>query len=445
MDRNKIIIGDSYVILQAMETASVDCVVTSPPYYALRDYGLPKTKWPACELRIMYGFAPIEIPAMECCLGLESDPLQFVAHLVLIFEQIKRVLKPWGTCWVNMGDTYATRAGAQVEQSIRGNDNFINQGQNAGRSRKPPQGLKVKDMMGVPWMMAFALRSAGWWLRSDIIWYKENAMPESVRDRPTKAHEYFFLLTKRKKYFYDADAIREPHLPQSIERAARARSATHKNVNGAPGQSPHTMLRPKSNENLNRPRPNATDHNREKRTPLEALDAGEALHVAGSNKRTVWNIPTKAFKGAHFATFPDALITPCILAGTSQHGNCAKCGKPYTRIAKYNIIPTSKAAKTFVVDERDHGADENDQGSNRQRDGHKSGHITEVLTKGWAKPCKCDTDQIVRPLVLDPFIGSGTTAAVAKLLSCDFIGIDLAGHYEKLRTKRLHNSLGLFA
>lgn len=385
--RNKVLKGDCYKTLKTLPENSVDCIVTSPPYFNLRDYGLPKTKWPEFQLKIMYGYPPITIPAMECCLGLEPDPLQFVAHLVMIFEECKRVLAPWGTCWINMGDTYATNA--QTLDKSFGNPEF-----NVGRpsrdatsipKKKVPQGLKRKDMIGIPWMMAFALRSHGWYLRSDVIWNKPNAMPESVKDRPTKAHEYFFLLAKSEHYYYDSDAIREAPLPQSVARQKRAKSAKHKNATPPPGQSLQTF---------NRPRPNVN----KRRSLLEVLDEGQGLHPLGSNKRTIWSVPTIGIPDAHFAIYPEELITPCIKAGTSQHGNCDECGKPYKR-----------------------------------------------GKKGWEKPCSCSTDKVRRPLVLDPFGGSGTTGIVAQSHGCDYVVCELSDQYIPILLQRFRKSLGMFA
>lgn len=396
-----------------------DMVVTSPPYYGLRDYQLQKTSWPAFDLSILPGFSPVHIPEETCCLGLEKNILAYVAHIVIVFEEVKRILKPHGTLWLNIGDSYAGNGAAYGDD----NSTLIGRKHNklmgaATRFEKKPTGIKSKDMIGVPWLLAFALRGAGWYLRSDIIWEKPNTMPESVNDRPTKAHEYIFLLSKKKKYYYDADAIREPHKTTSIERQMRAVGNNHKHLQGAPGQPPHTIKRERPNVNG-------------KRTPMEAMDLGHGLHVAGSNKRTVWTVNTVPYKGKHYAAFPPRLILPCILAGTSEHGNCAKCGKPYKRITERKLVPLPDAAKIFVVTERDLDADENDQGSNRALDGHKSGYITSHITKGWKKECRCKTDQISRPIVADIFMGTGRTAIVAKKHNRDIFGVELSDQFIK--------------
>lgn len=272
-----------------MERESVQCVVTSPPYWGLRDYG------------------------HESQIGLEKTPEEYVGRLVEIFAEVRRVLRKDGTVWLNLGDSYAGGAGGRgdVGRDIPRGD---------GTTGKPsakhngvrlqsvvPIGLKPKDLVGIPWMVAFALRADGWYLRSDIIWSKPNPMPESVTDRPTKSHEYIFLLSKNQKYYFDANSVRQPHKEASILRQERAVSTFHKNVNGAPGQTPHSM---------SRPRPNAKGL----RTALEALDHGEPLHRNGRNIRTVWTVTTHGFPDAHFATFPPDLIKPCILAGAPIGG-----------------------------------------------------------------------------------------------------------------------------
>jgi len=464
--RNKIFIADVYKDLKRLPANCLDVIVTSPPYYALRNYDVQATKWPKCKLSIMYGFPPISIPAMTCCLGHEPDPLQYVAHLVLIFREARRVLKPTGNLWLNLGDTYVT------------NTMICRKGFNAPSGKILTDGLKRKDMMGIPFMVAYALRTDGWFFRQDNVWAKENAMPESVKDRTSKSHEYVFHFTKSEHYFYDADAIREQHKPQSLKRANRARSANHKNSKGAPGQPPHTFLQSKVNEGVNRARPNLNG----RRTAQEALDEGQALHVVGANKRSVWavpeelaiwkwlssvlppeqfkeiwqrftieasdkssiwNLPTEAFPESHYAIFPQKLVEPCIVASVSHKGNCAKCGKPYKRKTERSLVPTYAAAKTLVIDDRDQNADKNDQGSNRQKAGHKPGCITSIDTIGWEKPCTCDTDEVVPPIAGDLFMGTGTTALVAATHGIDYVGWDLQEKYVEMKDRRFKKVFGL--
>jgi DNA modification methylase len=258
-----------------MPDESVQCCVTSPPYFGLRDYGA------------------------DGQIGLEASPLVFIARLVQIFAEVRRVLRADGTAWVNMGDSYAGSWGAQGRPQ--------GSGQMTGRSvvsarqinnhpalktrtgvRGREMGMKAKDMMGIPWRLAFALQDDGWYLRQDIIWHKPNPMPESVRDRCTKSHEYLFLLSKQRHYYFDQDQIAE----DSVE----PRGPGNVNpVESLPGE------RPTANSNL--------------RGSLHKIGAR-----ASRNKRSVWTVPTQSFKGAHFATFPPELIRPCILAGAPRGG-----------------------------------------------------------------------------------------------------------------------------
>lgn len=272
----KILHGDCLEVLAAQPSASVHCCVTSPPYYGLRDYGLPPTTWPAIN----------DTPAMTCCLGLEPTPAAFIDHLVLIFREVRRVLRPDGTLWLNIGDSYCSTdkwgGGGNTGRQTVANDGTVPSW--AVRQRKAPMpGIKPKDLIGVPWMLAFALRADGWHLRQDIIWHKPNPMPEPVRDRCTKAHEYVFLLSKSERYYFDSDAMQEP--------AVEPRGPGNKNpVTSLPGE------RKGENHNLR-----------------------GSIHKIGPrktrNKRSVWTISTKPFKGAHFATMAPTLAETCIKAG----------------------------------------------------------------------------------------------------------------------------------
>lgn len=449
--RNNVIHGDVLEVIDQFPDQLADMVVTSPPYYKAREYQdgdkpIPPTHWPACELKIMYGFPAIKIPEMKCCLGHEPDPLYYVAHMVLIFEKVRAKLKDTGTLWLNIGDTWKSQGGGIKN------------------------GLRHKDMIGIPFMVAFALRTAGWYLRMDNIWSKPNPLTESVNDRPTKSHEYIFLLSKQKSYYYDGDAIRTEHKSESVKRAARARSEKHKMMNGAPGQTKHSPH--KAKQNLNN-----------KRTPSEVFAEGESLHEVGANKRSVWEeedpwtlwqwlllhgpadvikplldkyvqendikhsvwwIANGGIKESHFAAYPEKLITPCVLAGTSRKGNCATCGAPYRREADYKSIPTQKAAKTLVVDQRNHDADRRSRADNFQKDGKMPGYITQVTTNGWVKTCKCKSKTIVKPIVFDPFMGSGTTAIVAEANGCDYAGIEISKEYVAIKDTRMKNNFKMF-
>jgi DNA modification methylase len=245
LKRFDIRVGDSLSVLRRMDTESVDCVVTSPPYWGLRDYGV------------------------DGQLGLERTPEEYVSNMVAVFHEVRRVLRNDGTCWINIGDSYAT-----------------------GRMSNA---LKPKDLVGIPWRLAFALQADGWYLRADIIWHKPNPMPESVTDRPAKGHEYLFLLAKSERYFYDADAIKEAYAESSLQRLATPIQDVRTGVVGG--------LRKQGEHGL-------------RDAPTRQL----AANPNGRNKRTVWTVATRPFKDAHFATFPPKLIEPCILAGCRKGG-----------------------------------------------------------------------------------------------------------------------------
>tara|TARA_R100000234_G_scaffold852_1_gene712 strand:- start:23 stop:1069 length:1047 start_codon:yes stop_codon:yes gene_type:complete len=337
MTRPKLLNGDVRQTLRELESKSVQCVVTSPPYWSLRDYGntpsiwggdldcdhkfgkekkgdtrdhnVGKTRWNhvygdgeiSPHIEVSQGCYCKKCGAWKGCLGLEPTPQQFTKNMVEVFREVKRVLRDDGTLWLNIGDSYASSGGRQLEG-----------------------GLKYKDLVGIPWQLAFALQEDGWYLRSDIIWHKPNPMPESVKDRPTKSHEYIFLFSKCEKYYYDYEAIKE-------------KGEYPAGTKGAKGSTE------RYNTNLVNSRP-----------------PEYKIYDGMRNKRTVWSINTKPYKEAHFATFPEEIPEICIKAGT------------------------------------------------------KTGD-----------------------LVLDPFIGSGTTCAVAMRLGRKSIGIDLNEEYLKLARKRL--------
>jgi DNA modification methylase len=276
IDTNVILEGDCIQSLKSLPEGIVNTCITSPPYYALRDYGA------------------------DGQIGLEKTPEEYVQKLVEVFREVKRVLRDDGTLWLNLGDSYvggkgSSGQGSSEYQSIRASDGVsINQHYHniGGKGEVRPTDnmavmrklrLKPKDLIGIPWMVAFALRNDGWYLRQDIIWHKPNPMPESVSDRCTKSHEYIFLLSKSKTYYYDAESIKEP-VKQDWGTRDRTNGKYH---NAGTGLNPHTGLQ-KSYEK--------------------------------ANKRSVWSITTKPFHGAHFATFPPDLIEPCVIAGSPEGG-----------------------------------------------------------------------------------------------------------------------------
>ena len=238
---------------------SVDCVITSPPYWGLRDYGVDNQ------------------------IGLEPTIEEYIEKITQVFREVKRVLKPTGTLWLNMGDAYNSNPCHNGKSFRRDRAEII------PRRNINQTGLKPKDLVGMPWRVAFALQAEGWYLRSDIIWAKPNPMPESVTDRPTKAHEYVFLMSKNKSYFYDADAVREDgptyiRKPSGYDQDGQKRTDGSKPYTGKGGFADDTII------------------------------------THGRNKRTVWEIATQPYSEAHFATFPEKLVEPCILAGTREGG-----------------------------------------------------------------------------------------------------------------------------
>ena len=296
---HRILIGDCIEMVRTLPDESVHTCVTSPPYFGLRDYGVNGQ------------------------IGLEETPAEFIARLVELFREVRRVLRNDGTVWVNMGDTYASRPNGTGGFGGQGGDapHVAIRTANARRSSQVPQGLKHKDLMGVPWRLAFALQDDGWYLRQDIIWAKPNPMPESTRDRCTKAHEYIFLLSKSPQYYCDMSAIREPAAESSNIRWAQdlERQAGSERV---PGKLNGRMkavggLRSKRNSFARDPKAGTGDHGQK----AQHRSGRDNIEYAQSrNKRSVWTVATAKYSGAHFATFPPDLIRPCILAGAPRGG-----------------------------------------------------------------------------------------------------------------------------
>ena len=343
---NQILIGDVLEKLKEIPDQYVNMVVTSPPYWGLRSYGNKPQIWGGdkdCDhewedeqmqredsgrnrLEWSTGGNPSEKitgdPVSQgsfCCkcgawlgnLGLEPTPELFIKHIIEIFREVRRVLRDDGTLWLNLGDSYATGGNGGHSAGKYFHGHIKRNGDLKGQPKKAPPGLKPKDVVGIPWMVAFALRADGWYLRQDIIWHKSNPMPESVTDRCTKAHEYIFLLSKSRQYYYDADAIRESaisdptkvKMPDGWDTGPGGHGSFHRNGREkgvhksaiTPGQTPHTKA-------------------------LKRMAGKKDPEYITRNKRSVWTVSTKPFPGAHFATFPPDLIEPCILAGCPRDG-----------------------------------------------------------------------------------------------------------------------------
>lgn len=387
----------SYMLLKAdarhipLAENSVHCCITSPPYFGLRDYGVAGQ------------------------LGLEKTPEEFVDNMVEVFREVRRILRPEGTLWLNMGDSYCNAGsrnnGSGLDGKRRGGvSNTDGTWATAKAAHGDPRwalrrfGIKHKDLIGVPWMLALALRADGWYLRQEVIWDKPNAMPESVRDRPSRAHEQVFLLSKSPRYYYDSDAIREPHV----------RTWDQSNGRGLYGGKSAGS------------RPN-------KHNDLPVLP-----HPAGANQRSVWRISVGGYKGAHFATMPVKLVARCIKAGSSAKGCCPRCGAPWVRVVERERIPTRPGTNSKVNRASQHEASPYNGHSGSvigNRDPKR--HTTAVVTLGWESSCTCLEPEPAPCTVFDPFGGAMTTLVAADALGRHGIATELSEEYLKLGAERL--------
>jgi len=496
MKVNTILNMDALGGLKTLESESIDMCVTSPPYWGLRDYGT--ATWEGgnngCDHDFPQGGRNPETSGKQLSnagtakhqyrdvcpkcgakriddqLGLEATPEEYIDKMVRIFREVRRVLKKEGTCWVNMGDSYAASGGDRKRQNGNGPNSCVGKTADAAMPRAGRYdtkkamvgtGIKPKDLCGIPWMLALALRQPwlkcngcdkvdhqgkwgiwpngrlicpgclkskgntvhekGWYLRQDIIWFKKNPMPESVTDRCTKSHEYLFLLTKSAHYFYDADAIREESTDSTIQRL-------NQDVESQVGSD---------------------------RVPFKSNGNMKAVGGSNRNKRSVWTINTQPFSSAHFATFPEKLVEPCVKAGTSEKGCCSECGKAWEMVVEkpkppdwvYNKAKTSDDCnvKFITLD------------GSKKASGQKMQNWLDVnpsKTIGWQPGCKCfsetevnaNLESVLRKpcIVLDPFMGAGTTALVARKLGRNYIGIELSKDYIEISDKRLFKELGMF-
>lgn len=435
---NKIYEMDCLSGLKLLKDNSIDCCVTSPPYFNQRNYQTEKwiggdenCRHENTEFRLQgnqlknkqetdVGCISFKDKCDQCGavredkqIGLEKTLQEYVDNLVEIFEEVKRVLKPTGQLWLNIGDTYSNyKSGKIIDQTISGNKKSHRMDADDAHHRNPTllksQGFKNKDLMMVPARVAIALQESGWYLRNDIIWAKATSglerngtcMPESVNDRFVSAHEHIFLLTKNDKYFFDAHAVKESINSDSIRRSKAAFTVNKlTNVNG----------------------------NFENRSH-------DYLETGLSNMRNVWRINLQpGSSGQHIAGYPEKIPEYCIKSGTSEYGCCKECGKSFSRI----LEKTHDLNVSWAPGSRDYHKLETSKG----RHGKTSSFLTDTVqsfkTTGWEKTCKCETDEIVPPIVLDPFMGSGTTALVACKLGRNFIGFELNPEYIKFANKRI--------
>lgn len=414
---NYIEFGDNRETMKswAEQGIKVQMCVTSPPYYGLRDYGTAEWEGgdPNCDHtdarsrgddlagNSVQNFASRPNMQKVCAtcgavrkdrqLGLEDTPEEFIENMVDVFRHVREVLADDGVIWVNMGDSYYNyrpgKGQRQGKQSIAGQK--YSEVEECSKRGNKLEGYKEKDLIGIPWMLAFALRADGWYLRQDIIWHKPNPMPESVRDRCTKNHEYIFLLSKKSHYFYDNEAIKEPSITN--DKNVRDRDASR--LNNTPG-----------------------------RTRMAGLKTND---YEMKNKRSVWTVTTKPYKGAHFATFPMDLIEPCILAGTSEKGHCPECGARWVR----------EVEKEYKVHENWFG-DKQTVRNNRGTAGNSYKELLKTTTLNWKPTCECGHEP-VPDVVFDPFMGSGTTAAVAVKNGRHYMGCELNEDYKELQDERI--------
>ena len=489
--RNQIFCGDVMEEIKKITDSSVDCIITSPPYYGLRDYGtasweggnkacdhaLPNYERDSKNPEVVGHMLRHDMGNCHKCgakridsqVGLEDTPEKYINKLVEVFRECRRILKPTGVCWLNLGDSYE---GNNSRASNGGRAGFgVERG---GVYFKGGQGLKPKDQMLIPHRVAMALQDDGWWVRDTIIWSKPNPMPSSCEDRCTNAFEYVFQLTKNQTYFFDNVAIKE----ECVTCDDSNRDRDNSKLNNTPGRAKMKGL--KTNNYLMR------------------------------NKRNVWTIATQPFKEGHFAVMPEELVRQCILAGSSEKGCCPDCGEPWVRIIESNQIKrerpneyikrngekgtgnsinqTIAGVETKTIGweancecglkynskykgkeigqnpqgftctgsiEKERGASKrmavelypNDPKAQREyiKQVHDHGGIKHVVFKGFESNCACDKKEPVPCIIFDPFFGSGTVGVVARKLGRDFCGCELNAEYIKMAKRRIAKECGIKA
>lgn len=475
----RLLIGDCRETLRTLPEGSVHCCVTSPPYWGLRDYGLPPGIWggaDGCEhewggnVRSPWANA-VAGPnaggknektrnsqkesgafcqlcgAWRGCLGSEPTPEQFVANMVEVFREVKRVLRDDGTLALNLGDSYSSgnRTGHGTRVGYKQQTNRGMSGE-ADPARAPqPPGLKQKDLCGIPWRVAFALQADGWYLRAAIPWVKSNAMPESTTDRPTVSHETIFLLAKSGRYYWDAEAVK----------VASLRAGDTQTLGGAKGRSyePSPDSPDFRGGHHQRGRDIQVGASRSRRTGdwaresmeaavqdlraradhLEAVLEGGKLALDDDGDPLALFVNPQPFRGAHFATYPPRLVEPFVKAGTSERGVCAECGAPWRRVVQKTGGRTGRSWHP-------HDDDPHVGMSQAHRlQGTKEDGLEEYRceTIGWAPTCTCGCEETVPATVLDPFMGAGTTAVVAEALGRGWIGCELNEQYAAIARERI--------
>lgn len=396
-------VGDALDRLKALRSESVQCIVTSPPYFNLRDYKVSGQ------------------------LGHEATLQEYVAKFVAIMAEARRVLRSDGVCWVVLGDSYVRDGGRRKVPDTACRSQSLDA---YNENRQKPQRLAQKQLMGMPWRVALAMQDDGWWLRNDVIWQKPNPIPESVYDRSARSHEYIFMFTKSERYFFDHEAIKEPSVSGASDRRKMQEGKDRITAKHLSDVTTGNAAEPRSNVGRKR-----------------AVGDGVLRH-----SRSVWTIASTPYRGVHFATFPKALAERCILASTSPWA-CGICAKPLKRVMGDKQVAAGRGSGQ--VDRKfrsDHG------GVDVGGRGHLGIGVpwqpTTRATASWAPQCRClehfgfpkgGTEPLTqRCVVLDPFAGAMTTAIVAETLGRDFVGVELNPTYVvqgaerilKERTKR---------
>ena len=351
----------------------VQCCVTSPPYFNLRDYQVPNQ------------------------IGLEKTPEEYIGNLLGVFREVWRVLRDDGVLWVNIGDSYANDSKWGGSGSGPSTKNYTSGlGGCIGQKARRTTGYKPKELMLIPHRFAMAMQDDGWYLRSEVIWSKRSPMPESVRDRPTRAHEQFFLFSKQPRYFYDLYGVLEKAKYGSSGRADVKKGGFNSKY--------------------------ANDAARKGDESFRAISEKR-------NIRSVWSLSNESFKGAHYAVMPSKLVIPCIKAGSSEKGCCPECRSPWKRIVEKLRAPTRPGRDTKVTT--------NNPLAVGNRDPER--HVTSYKSVGWEPTCDCGIDETMPCLVIDPFSGAGTVPMVADNLGHHGIGFDAGMQYCRMACERINN------
>jgi DNA modification methylase len=410
----RIDVGDCVDLLPTLEADSVHCVVTSPPYWGMRDFGVPGRHWYQMEFAPASGLPPMLIRDHDAVLGMEETTWQYVAHMVFVGRLLRRVLRPDGCWWLNLADCYAgpnnkARGGDAAKFGSRGCAD-----QNATRAKSHE--LPDKQLVPMAWRVAMALQADGWWLRGDHVWEKPNAQAESVYDRPHRCHEYVFLLSPSRRYFWDDVAVRVPASRLTSDRGVQRSASKASAAYTATGRG-----RPRAGGGWT--------------AATRAAYTTRAL-------RTVWKIATVPFRGSHLATFPPALANLCIASGTSERGCCPSCGAPWKRIVDRRRVldgqPVTTSWNDGTFNPRATGYTRFSPRNSKGGTGvGKHRYRCTVETSGWAPTCRCDAGEPVPCTVLDPFAGAGTTGLVATAMGRHFVGIELSPEYARDAQRRI--------